>query len=60
MMVCERCGREMHSYNTCDYCHKKICYACLKSSKKVSQTKKAFICKDCWGNMRSRQGYKRT
>ncbi len=57
-MLCERCGREVHKYNVCSYCNKKICNDCLKSSKKVSKIEKAFICKDDWSDMKKRGKYK--
>ena len=57
-MLCERCGREAYKYNVCGYCSRKVCYDCLKSSKRVSKTEKAFICKDCWSDLKKRGKYK--
>ncbi len=57
-MLCERCGKEIHKNVSCGYCNKKICYSCLKSSKRVTKVEKAFICKDCWSNMKKRKKYK--
>lgn len=57
-MLCERCGREIYKYVTCDYCGRKICYDCIKSSENASKTKKLVICKDCWSNLPKRKAYK--
>ncbi|MCL5008444.1 MAG: hypothetical protein M1156_00955 [Candidatus Marsarchaeota archaeon] len=59
-MLCERCGRENYKHVVCNYCNRKICNNCLKSSKRVTKTEKAFICKDCWSDMKKRTKYKRT
>ena len=50
----------MYKYNTCNTCSRKICYDCLKSSKRVTKVEKAYICKDCWSKMPSRKTYKST
>lgn len=57
-MLCERCGRDIYKYSTCNYCRKKICYSCVKSSKRASKTVRIVICKDCWTKMPSRKAYK--
>ena len=59
-MQCERCGRETFKFNVCNTCSRKICYNCVKSSKRVTKTEKAFICKDCWSDLKKRTKYKRT
>ena len=58
-MRCERCGKDIHIYDTCNYCSKKICNDCIKSSKRITGTERAFICKGCWSSMKSRKVYKR-
>lgn len=57
-MLCERCHREMYKFVVCDYCHRKIGYECIKSSKKKSNTVKLVICKDDWSKMSKRKAYK--
>ena len=57
-MICERCSRDIYKYETCDYCKKKICADCMKSSKRISKTTRQVICKDCWSIMKSRKTYK--
>ena len=57
-MSCERCKREIYKYVTCDYCGRKICNNCVKSSQRESKTKKLVICKDCWSDMPKRKLYK--
>jgi len=57
-MNCERCGAEIYKYNVCNYCHRKICNNCVKSSRRVSKTVRLVICKDCWGDMEKRKAFK--
>lgn len=57
-ITCERCGDPLHKYYVCNYCDRKIGYECLKSQKKVTQTDRAYICKDCWSNTKRRKRYK--
>jgi hypothetical protein len=57
-MICERCKRDIHKYDTCNYCSRKICFNCVKSQKKISATERAYICKDCWSNTKRRKKYK--
>jgi hypothetical protein len=57
-MLCDRCSRDIYKFEVCNYCNRKICYDCRKSSKKVSKTIKLVICKDCWSNMQRRKAYK--
>lgn len=57
-MICERCSRDIHKYETCDYCKRKICFDCVKSSKKYTKTVRMVICKDCWSKMPVRKTYK--
>lgn len=57
-MHCERCGREIYKYETCNYCGRKIGYECVKSSKSISKLVRAVICKDCWGKLPRRKQYK--
>lgn len=57
-MICERCRKEVTKYVTCNYCSRKIGYECLKSQKKISAIERAYICKDCWSNVKRRNKYK--
>ncbi len=57
-MNCERCKREVYKYNVCNYCDRKVCFDCLKSQKKISGAERAYICKDCWSNLKKRSKYK--
>jgi len=57
-MICERCGREVHFLEKCEYCNRKICASCVKSSKKLSRVRRIVICKDCWGEMEKRKAFK--
>ena len=59
-MRCERCGDDIYKYDVCNYCNKKICSNCLKSSRKTSKTTRIAICKDCWGKNQRRKQYKNT
>jgi hypothetical protein len=57
-MICERCSRDIHKFETCDYCKRKVCVSCVKSAKKYTKTTRIVICKDCWSKMPSRKTYK--
>jgi hypothetical protein len=57
-MICERCKNDIHKYDICNYCNRKICFNCVKSQKKINATDRAYICKDCWSNMKRRKKYK--
>ncbi len=57
-MICERCSADVYKYEACNYCKRKICNSCVKSSKRVSRTEKAVICKDCWSDLKQRKRYK--
>ncbi|MEM0094507.1 MAG: hypothetical protein QXF41_00215 [Candidatus Micrarchaeaceae archaeon] len=57
-MLCERCGEKIYKYNTCNYCHRKICNNCTKSSRRLNKTTRLVICKDCWTNLSTRRQYK--
>jgi hypothetical protein len=59
-MLCERCGKDMFKHETCNFCNKKICNDCMKSSKKKSKVVRSVICKDCWSKIPSRKAYKAT
>ncbi|MEM4165997.1 MAG: hypothetical protein QW153_00850 [Candidatus Bilamarchaeaceae archaeon] len=55
--TCERCGAQSAKLERCDYCNRKLCNTCIKSSKrkKVGHLR---ICKDCWGQMDKRKKFK--
>ncbi len=57
-MICERCGNEIFKYEQCNYCKRKICVNCMKSSRRVSKINRIVICKDCWGKMSRRKQFK--
>ncbi|MCL5419998.1 MAG: hypothetical protein M1354_03945 [Candidatus Marsarchaeota archaeon] len=57
-MLCERCGADIHKYESCRYCGKKICSNCIKSSRKVSKIVRIVICKSCWSDMKRRKAFK--
>jgi len=58
MILCERCKREAYRYETCNYCGRKVCYNCIKSSMRRHKTTRLVICKDCWGDMKKRKAFK--
>lgn len=55
---CERCKREIYKNETCNYCNRKICTKCVKSSNRVQKVTRLVICKDCWSNIRRRTAFK--
>ncbi|MCL5433496.1 MAG: hypothetical protein M1538_00775 [Candidatus Marsarchaeota archaeon] len=56
--LCERCKREIHEKETCNYCKRKLGYECIKASQKKSKIIRLVICKDCWTKMPLRSMYK--
>ncbi len=56
--LCERCKDEMYKGETCNYCNRKICNNCMKSSMRVQKVTRLVICKDCWSNMKKRTAFK--
>ncbi len=58
-MLCERCKREVFRYESCNYCGRKVCHSCVKSSQTATKTMRLVICGDCWSDMRRRRSYKR-
>ncbi len=56
--LCERCKREIFKNETCNYCNRKICASCMKSSQRVHKVTRLVICRDCWGNMKRRNAFK--
>ena len=57
-MRCERCKEEIYKLEKCDFCNRKICRDCTKSSKNTSKLARSVICKDCWSDMTKRAKYK--
>ena len=57
-MICERCGKETHQLEPCEYCNRKVCVRCEKSSKKTSRIRRIVICKDCWSELGKRKVFK--
>ncbi len=57
-MLCEKCSADIHKFETCGYCNKKICNDCVKSSRRVSKTVRIVICKTCWSDMDRRKKFK--
>lgn len=58
-MLCERCKREIYRYELCNYCGRKVCDACVKSTQRSPKTRRLVICGDCWGRMDRRMAFKR-
>ncbi len=58
IISCERCKRQVFKYEQCNYCKRKICYSCMKSSQRSPKTRRLVICKDCWGMMPRRMAFK--
>lgn len=56
--LCERCKREIFKHELCNYCNKKICNDCIKSSMRVQKVTRLVICKDCWSNLKRRTAFK--
>jgi len=54
--TCQRCGKQSAKLEKCNYCDRKTCFACIKSSKR-KKVGHLFICKDCWNNMKKRKAY---
>jgi len=57
-MKCQRCGKEAHSLEPCDYCNRVVCRACIKSTRTVAKTIRRVICKDCWTKLPLRKKFK--
>jgi len=55
---CQRCGRSMYKYNTCNYCKRQIDVNCTKSSRRVSKVIRIVICKDDWSKLPARKAFK--
>lgn len=56
--LCERCKHETYRYDVCNYCGRKICNNCIKSSQTSTKILHLVICKDCWTDMKKRKMYK--
>ena len=46
-MLCARCGKTIYKYRTCNYCKRKICESCVKSSRKMSGKGARLIVTGC-------------
>jgi len=57
IQTCKRCGKQTAKLQTCGYCKSKICYSCIKNSKR-KKIGKRYICKTCWTDMSKRKKYK--
>ncbi len=55
--TCARCGKQSAKLEECDYCKKRLCIACIKSSKR-KKVGRLHICKDCWGDVRKMKKFK--
>jgi hypothetical protein len=58
VLLCERCKKEVHILEHCNYCNRMICNSCMKSSSRYKKTTRLVICKDCWGSMKRRDAFK--
>lgn len=56
--MCERCRNDIYKYNTCNYCKRKVCVNCVKSSRRISKVIRIVVCKDCWTKLPSRKAFK--
>ncbi|MCL5430112.1 MAG: hypothetical protein M1504_01385 [Candidatus Marsarchaeota archaeon] len=57
-MMCDRCKKEVYKAELCNYCGKKICDSCVKSSQKATKLQRLVICRDCWSMMPKRKAFK--
>lgn len=57
-LLCERCKQEVYKYELCNYCGRRICDACMKSSLNPKKVVRLVICKDCWSDMKKRRAFK--
>lgn len=57
IQTCKRCGKQTAKFQNCGYCKMKICYSCIKNSKR-KKIGKRYICKTCWTDMKKRKKYK--
>ncbi|NYZ74734.1 hypothetical protein H0O03_00520 [Candidatus Micrarchaeota archaeon] len=57
-MKCQRCGKEAHMVEPCDYCNRIACRSCIKSTRTVAKTIRRAICKDCWTKIPLRKKFK--
>jgi hypothetical protein len=57
-LYCERCKKEVYKREQCNYCMRKICLSCEKSSQRVKKLTRLVICKDCWGKIEKRKVFK--
>lgn len=58
ILLCERCKKEVHRLEHCNYCNRMICNSCMKGSIRIKKTARLVICKDCWGSMKKRGAFK--
>ena len=56
--LCERCKKEIYKSEACNYCNKRICNDCEKSSIRIQKVTRLVICKDCWSNIKRRTAFK--
>ncbi|MEM3399579.1 MAG: hypothetical protein QXP42_01980 [Candidatus Micrarchaeia archaeon] len=57
-MICQRCSKEIHLLENCDFCQRLVCVSCIKSSRRLSKVERIVICKDCWSDNKKRQEFK--
>jgi superfamily II helicase len=55
--TCGRCGNQTAKLVKCDYCSRKLCYSCVKSSKR-KKIDHRYICKNCWSSIAKRSMFK--
>ncbi|MFH0714107.1 MAG: hypothetical protein V1722_05745 [Candidatus Micrarchaeota archaeon] len=60
---CQRCSKETHYLEVCNYCDKPICRSCQKSARTATSAsgkkERLVICKTCWGKMPVRKTFLR-
>lgn len=58
LVRCQRCNKEAHYLEKCNYCERQVCRTCVKSSRRPIKIERIVICKDCWSDLRKRKKYK--
>jgi len=56
--TCDRCGKPAYILEGCEFCKRKLCKECIKSSKRIKKLRRMVICRDCWGKMDLRTKFK--
>jgi hypothetical protein len=57
-LICDRCSKQVYLVEKCGSCGKSVCESCKKSAKRVDKVARYVICKDCWGDIKTRSKFK--